>query len=382
MTSRLPLRSARRRNTFTGIFHALLQLAAAAAPLLVARYAHAAVPAGYTGTPYKGTPQAIPGRVELADMDLGGINVAWYADHNRMNSAGYEPISGNDYRPDDKNLPNICKTNRAFEVPGEGSEDFWEDGKRYPSEDNKFVYYMGYAHTVDWVRVTVNVAKAGKYNVSSNWACANNPCGLSLWFNDGTGAPENPDRPLDGQNKSGIVKFDATNDYHKWRAYPNFTQVELSAGVQVMTFNLEQADHLQYGFLQFDPVDGPIGGAGAGAGGAAGAGTGGSPAAGSGSAGTPGAGGAASGGTPGAGGTGITTPSGGTGITTPSGGTGITTTPSGGSGGATSGLGSNTTSNQDGGCTLTSRGAAGSGGLAALLLASGLLLGRRAKLKR
>src|SRR5258708_5176675 len=100
----------------TQIFRSVLFLAAGAATLCLAGASHAAIPAGYTGTPYKGTPQAIPGRVELADMDLGGINVAWYADHTRMNSAGYEPISGNDYRPDDKNLPNICKTNRAVVV--------------------------------------------------------------------------------------------------------------------------------------------------------------------------------------------------------------------------------------------------------------------------
>jgi len=228
--------------------------------------ASAAVPAGYTGTPYMGTPQQIPGRVELANLDEGGVNVAFFADHRRENAVaeGYSPISGDDYRAGNLGLPNICKTNRALEVPGQGSEDFWEDGKRYPSEDDKFVYYMGYAHTVDWVRVTVDVKQAGTYSVSSNWACANPECGLSIWFNDGASAGENPDRPLDGVNKSGIVKLEGTNDYHKWRAYPNFAQVELSAGVQLMTFNLEVADHLQYGFLQFDRVGGDGGQSGGG----------------------------------------------------------------------------------------------------------------------
>lgn len=236
----------------------------------------AAVPAEYTGKPYQGTPQQIPGRVELANLDEGGLNVAFFADHRRDNAVaeGYAPISGDDYRPGNLNLPNICKTNRAQEAPGQGSEDFWEDGSRYPSDAMPYVYYMGYAHTVDWVRVTVNVKQAGKYNVSSNWACANDPCGLSLWFNDGSGQADNPARPLDGVNKSGKVSFSATNDYHKWRKYPNFTQVELSAGEQVMTFHVEVNNHLQYGFLQFDAVDGvPEGGGGSGgvaAGGSAG----------------------------------------------------------------------------------------------------------------
>jgi len=325
--------------------------------------AHADIPAGYAGTPYMGTAQAIPGRVELANLDLGGINVAWYADHNRMNSAGYQPISGNDYRTDDQDLPNICKTNKKVEDPNCGgsnncSEDFWEDGTRYPTgalhgataadlptwDPAMGVYYMGFAHTVDWVRVTVNVAQAGTYNVSSNWACANNPCGLSIWFNDGSGAMDNPDKPLDGANKTGTVMLDATNDYHKWRAYPNFTQVTLSAGLQVMTFNLEIADHLQYGFLQFDLVG--AGGAGAGGAGAGGAAAGGASAGGAGgvSAGGAAAGGVSTGGTVSAGGTAM----------------GGTTAAAGGSAGSMGNVGGPTGNAGTAGSSTTTTGAGGS----------------------
>ncbi len=291
--------------------------------------------------PYEGTPQAIPGRVELADLDEGGLNVAFFADHRRENAVAenYSPISGDDYRPGNLALPNICKTNRALEKPGEGSEDFWEDGKRYPSDDKLYEYYMGYAHTVDWVRVTVNVQQAGMYNVSSNWACANPNCGLSIWFNDGASPTDNPDRPLDGANKTGTVELEGTNDYHKWRAYPNFAQVELTAGVQLMTFHVEVADHLQYGFLQFDLVGGnPSGGGGAG--GAAGAtGMGGTPAGGSSSA----IGGAATGGAPSGGTPGAVTPTAGTSAVAPG---------SGGSGNVP-GLTSDSSTEQDGSCSMS-----------------------------
>jgi MYXO-CTERM domain-containing protein len=240
-----------------------------------------------------GTPQAIPGRVELANLDEGGLNVAFFADHRRENAVaeGYAPISGDDWRPGNLALPNICKTNRAKEVPGEGSEDFWEDGTRYPSDAMPFVYYMGYAHTVDWVRVTVSVKQPGKYNVSSSWACANNPCGLSIWFNDGSGKSDDANHPLDGVNKTGEVKFEATNDYHKWRKYPNFTQVDLTAGDQLMTFHVAVNNHLQYGYLVFDPVDGVIQGGAGGTG--SGGGTGMAGAASAGTAGVDGSGGAA-----------------------------------------------------------------------------------------
>ena len=54
-------------------------------------------------------------------------------------SAGYQPISGNDYRPDEMDLPNICKTNTQ-------NMDKWATGGGvYPSETDRYWYYMGYA---------------------------------------------------------------------------------------------------------------------------------------------------------------------------------------------------------------------------------------------
>ena len=359
----------------TRLHGSLVGLLLPLAILSVGSAALAAVPADYKGTPYMGTPQSIPGRVELANLDEGGLNVAFFADHRRENAVaeGYAPVSGDDYRPGNLMLPNICKTNRAVEVPGEGSKDFWEDGTVYPSDAKLYEYYMGYAHTVDWVRVTVNVKQAGKYNVSSNWACANTPCGLSIWFNDGSGS-DDPNHPLDGKNKTGTVKFDATNDYHKWRKYPNFTQVDLSAGDQVMTFHVEVNNHLQYGFLVFDPVDGPIAGSG-GAGGTGGAAVGGA----GGMGGSPSVGASgtdAMGGVVGSAGT-TTTGVAGTPGGAPSGTAGTASSAGASSGTPSSGLpttGTNTAS----GCALARPSSSGASfGYVSLLLTGGLLLRRR-----
>ncbi len=37
------------------------------------------IPAGYTGTPFGGTPQVIPGTIEVEKYDLGGLNIAFKA---------------------------------------------------------------------------------------------------------------------------------------------------------------------------------------------------------------------------------------------------------------------------------------------------------------
>ena len=327
-------------------FRTVLPVSLAAVSCLAAAHARADIPADYLGKPYKGTPQVIPGRVELANLDTGGEGVSYHADHRRMNSAEYEPISGNDYRPDEKDLPNICKTNGA-------SDDHWaDDGTLYPSEADPHWYYMGYAHAVDWVKVTVDVKAAGKYNVSSWWASAGDMWGLSIWFNDGHGTSDAM-RPKDGVNKSGLIEMAGTSDYHKWKKYPNFAMVDLSAGLQVMTFHLEKHDHLQYGFLQFDPVDGVTGLGGSGAGGGAGTSSGGT------SGTTAGAGGATSGGSSSSSGgassggtTSTNTGTAGSPIATTS---GASTGGSAGTGNVPSGLSGNAESNDSSSCSLGHR---------------------------
>jgi MYXO-CTERM domain-containing protein len=245
----------------------------------------AAVPAGYKGTPYMGTPQAIPGRVELANLDVGGEGVSYHADHRRANAKaeGYSPLSGDDYRPTELDLPDICSTN--VKPP----PDTWDkaNGLPYPTAAKEHWYYMGLAHAVDWVKVTVDVKKAGKYWMSSNWASPNSTMHFQVYFNDGSMPAAAGDTKLDGVMKADCNLGAGTGDYHIWKAYPHFAMVDLSEGVQVMTFHL-RTDHLQYGFIQFDPVDGE----GADGGVAGAAGTSGA-AGGNGAAGTSGAAGAA-----------------------------------------------------------------------------------------
>jgi len=57
----------------TRLHGSLVGLLLPLAILSVGSAAVAAVPADYKGTPYMGTPQSIPGRVELANLDEGGL---------------------------------------------------------------------------------------------------------------------------------------------------------------------------------------------------------------------------------------------------------------------------------------------------------------------
>jgi hypothetical protein len=258
------------------------------AVLLAAAPSRADIPAGYKGTPFMGTPWPIPGRIDFENYDDGGMGVGWRVDDHTGNF-GVGGCPGNSYRTELPH-PQLCQTNT-----NQGENDIYSAGPKmgthYPSDAMPKSIYIGYTHGVDWVKVTVNVAKAGMYKLSSVWG--SEPGGATgihfqVLFNDVMKAD---------------VTLPGTGGYHNWVESPDFATVQLDAGVQVMQFNAK-SQHLNYDYIQFSLVTpngvDPSGAAGTGGGAA---GTGG--AAGAGAAGTTGAAGATAGaaGTTGAAGT-------------------------------------------------------------------------------
>lgn len=113
-----------------------------------------------------GTPWAIPGRIEFENYDDGGEGVGWRVDDSTGNF-GQGGCAGNDLRMGVH--PQICRSNTSM-----GENDLYSMGPlmgtHYPSDAMPQSYYLGYAHPSDWVKLTVNVATAGTYKVSSTWA--------------------------------------------------------------------------------------------------------------------------------------------------------------------------------------------------------------------
>jgi MYXO-CTERM domain-containing protein len=282
--------------------------------------AAAQVPAGYTGTPFGGTPRAVPGRIDFEDFDDGGMGVGWDVDDHTGNF-GEGGCAGNAHREDIH--PQLCQTNP---VEGDAYSEGPLMGMTYPTDGSGSIY-LGYAHADDWVKITIDVQQAGTYALSSTWASdvAEPEIGFEVSINDVLKAD---------------VTLEGTGGYHNWVEFENFAMIELEAGVQVLQFKLTTF-HLNYDYLQLslmlpgggfdDGSGGPTGGAG-GAAGAGGSGGAGGVAAG-GAAGSAGAGGAA--GSVGAGG------AGGTGGA-PSGVAGGSATAGGGSGGQVAAAGSPT----------------------------------------
>ncbi|HVY28826.1 MAG TPA: carbohydrate-binding protein [Polyangiaceae bacterium] len=342
--------------------------------VLIGARARADVPAGYQGTPFHGTATSLPGRVEFENFDEGGQDVAWRVDDHTGNF-GVGGCAANDYR-NDLPHPQLCLTNQGTEVDTYTMGPMM--GQKYPSDAMPQSIYIGYTHAVDWVKLTVNVSKAGKYHLSSVWA--SEPGGadaikFQISFNDVLKAD---------------VKLPGTGGYHNWVAAPDFATVDLEAGLQVLQFSAKSM-HLNYDYIQFS-LELPGGGlddGGSGAGGSGGAGAGGAA--------TGGAAGAATAGTGGA-------PAGGMGAD-PSAGTGgafvgVDPAPTGGAGTGTAGTsavagmagnagsGANPAfgsgqSNDSSGCSIAlPRSRSASGWLLAALGTAGAFGGRRVRAKR
>lgn len=195
--------------------------------------ARAAVPSGYTGTPFQGTPAALPGRIEFENFDEGGKNISWRVDDSTANF-GQDGCAGNAYRTGEH--PQICQTNTSA-----GENDVFSlgpmQGMHYPSEAMPMSMYLGYTHPADWVKLTVNVTQAGKYQLSSTWASEPGGAGgihFQILFNDALKAD---------------VTLTGTGGYHNWVEFPDFATVDLEAGLQVLQF-APKSYHLNYDYLQ------------------------------------------------------------------------------------------------------------------------------------
>lgn len=155
-------------------------------------------------SPFRGIPLAIPGIFQSADFDTGGEGTAYHSEK--------EYNAGREYRPD----ANI----------GVG-----------PCSDASGGYELEYLEPGEWVRYTVDVARAGVYDVAVRVATADD--GRKFHFERADGTPLGPD-----------IDVPTTGDWQKWTTVTG--QVALPAGRQVITF-FQDTGGCNIGTLQFTP---------------------------------------------------------------------------------------------------------------------------------
>ena len=156
------------------------------------------VAAGYTfpaqdgNAPFGGTAAAVPGTVQAANYDTGGLNVGYYVN----------PVQGtaDGYRSDGADVETTSDT-QGTSGTGAG-------------------YDIGWTGSGQWYKYTVNVATAGTYTLSLRLASPN-AITDGLHIADSSGA-----------NLSGPVNVPSTGGFQDWTTVN--TTVTLPAGVQTL----------------------------------------------------------------------------------------------------------------------------------------------------
>lgn len=140
--------------------------------------------------PFKGVPFAIPGTIEAEDYDLGGEGVAYHDQEPGHQNAGQQIV----YRPDE-----------GVEV------ETYAEGE----------YNIGFTNEGEWTKYTIEVSKAGIYNIDVICASGNSNGAFHL--------------EIDGVDISGKTAVPNTGGWSKWKAVrvPN---VQLRAGMHVLTW--------------------------------------------------------------------------------------------------------------------------------------------------
>jgi hypothetical protein len=218
-----------------------LVLFLAAAPLALAADGSAPYAGGpYRDSAHKGGPQEIPGRVQCAYYDLGGEGVAYHTPDKRNHGSGeLNPANGtylNEFRKD--------------EAVGTSYTKFHDTIDNSPFDlvpPPKDMLYVGWTSAGEWFRMTVDVARPGRYTVDLFYT-SNRGGDISLDLN---GRPLTP--------AIAVVPTSSAADpvpwrqWHHWNLMKRVAVVELPGGKNILTFHVLTQGNMNLAYLDFEP---------------------------------------------------------------------------------------------------------------------------------
>jgi hypothetical protein len=171
------------------------------------------VPSTYTGKPFGGTPEKIPGMIQIEDYDTGGSGVAYKVSGN---------VKGQ-----------LCGFTRTdlIDLQCTGQAGSPTDQTEGTCAKLMGDVYLGYIGTGDWMNYTVAVQEAGTYAVSVHAGVSGNTK-LMLTFTPTVKTDAFALMPTSG---CGVEA------YHVWQTETNLTTIALQPGTYVMRLDFVSA---------------------------------------------------------------------------------------------------------------------------------------------
>jgi endoglucanase len=187
----------------------------------------------YSGKPYQGQPQPIPGRIQAERYDAGGPEVAYHDSDPENRGSGMLNKGDSDldkFRKDEGVDISYTKVGIDHTLAGEQEK---------PGE-----LYVGWTVPGEWVRYTVKVMQGGRYVVKAHLSSNNRNAAIGLAF--------------DGVDQTGPIVIPSTGHWHKWRVCDRLAAVTLPAGVHVMTLSFLREGQMNVDYLEFVADSGPV----------------------------------------------------------------------------------------------------------------------------
>lgn len=209
----------------------------------------------YKGMPFQDShfqtaPQRVPGRVECAAYDAGGEGVA-YRDSDPVNhgSGQLNPADGtylNEFRMRDGVDTSYTK------FPAAAGKDAIDNNAYEKVTPPKDQLYVGWTEPGEWFNITVDAAKAGKYNADLLYT-SNRGGSISLDVNghDATGPVTIPTT----YNDADPI---AWRQWHHWDLLRNAVTLDLPAGRSVLTVRIVTGGNMNLAYFDFRGVGGSL----------------------------------------------------------------------------------------------------------------------------
>ena len=170
------------------------------------------LPTDYAGKPYLGEPHAIPGTIQAEQYDIS-------------------PDARNDVSFHYNGKPKLGPhrtTADSIGVADFGGGHVSTDGKPEAPEQA----YVGWTHSGEWLKYTVQVTEPGIYVFGGKFAAGNKGAKVSITF-----APDAVIGPVEIPTTAGFQP--GVEVYHVWENLDHLGEVKLPAGTFVMTVKIE-----------------------------------------------------------------------------------------------------------------------------------------------
>jgi hypothetical protein len=187
----------------------------------------------YPGKPFQGRAQSLPGQLQCELYDEGGEGVAYHETDGRNHGSG-ELNKGDSDRDNFRKEENVDLSYTKHD---------WDNSQFNLVTQELERFYLGWTATGEWVRYTVDIAKAGRYSVGVMYT-ARYDGGILVKCDERASGP--PIRLASTANDR-----DERRNWHHWNFHEQKDAVFLPAGRHVLTIRILDPGNLNLDRIEF-----------------------------------------------------------------------------------------------------------------------------------